>query len=79
MPRPLIERRVRLAGFLIGMGLLTQLVTFLWIHPLAFMAFLLLGCPLVGAGILLYLYSLVSTESSHSSDDGSPRSQVGSH
>lgn len=66
MPRPLIERRIRLAGLLIVLGLISQLVTFLWIHPLAFMAFLLLGCPLVAAGILIYLYSLVTTESSES-------------
>lgn len=66
MSRPLIERRIRLAGLLIALGLISQLVTFLWIHPLAFMAFLLIGCPLVAIGILLYLYSLVATESSES-------------
>lgn len=60
MSRPLIERRIRLAGLLIVLGLLCQLITFLWVHPLAFMAFLLIGCPLVGLGILVYLYSLVS-------------------
>lgn len=74
MPRPLIERRIRLAGLLIVLGLISQLVTFLWIHPLAFMAFLLLGCPLVAAGILIYLYSLVTTESSESKT--SSRSQT---
>jgi len=32
------------------------------VHPLAFIAFILIGCPLVLAGILLFLYSIVSEE-----------------
>ena len=55
-----IERRIRWSGILISAGLIIQMLTLLWTHPLAFMAFLLIGCPLVGAGVLLYLYSLVS-------------------
>jgi len=55
-----IERRIRWSGLLIGAGLIVQLLTLLWNHPLAFVAFLLLGGPLVGAGVLLYLYSLVA-------------------
>jgi hypothetical protein len=59
-PAPLIERRLRWAGCLIVVGLIVQLTTFIWIHPLAFIAFMVIGCPLVAAGILLFLYSLVS-------------------
>jgi hypothetical protein len=55
-----MERRIRWSGILVFTGLAVQLLTFLWAHPLAFVCFLLAGCPLVGAGILLYLYSLVS-------------------
>jgi hypothetical protein len=55
-----IERRVRWSGILVVAGLTVQMLTLLWTHPLAFVCFLLVGCPLVGAGILLYLYSLVS-------------------
>lgn len=55
-----IERRIRLAGILIALGLLIQLLTLVWTHPLAFLAFLLIGMPLEVAGILLYLYSLVT-------------------
>ena len=58
MGAPGIKRRIRRAGLLIGFGLLVQLLTFIWIHPLAFLTFLTLGCPLVAAGILLYLYTL---------------------
>jgi hypothetical protein len=31
-------------------------------HPMAFLAFALAGVPLVGAGILVFLYSLVSVK-----------------
>jgi hypothetical protein len=54
-----IERRIRWASFLIGAGLLVQLGSLLVLHPLAFVAFLVLGCPLIAAGIVLYLLSLV--------------------
>jgi hypothetical protein len=57
---PLIESRVRLAGVLVCLGLLIQLLTLVRIHPLAFVAFILIGCPLVFAGLVLYLYSIVS-------------------
>ena len=61
---PLVERRLRWAGFLIAVGLIVQLTTFIWIHPLAFIAFAVIGCPLVAAGVLLFLYSLVSHQPS---------------
>jgi len=57
---PGIERRVRLAGVLVCLGLLIQLLTLVRIHPLAFVAFIAIGCRLVAAGLLLYLYSVVS-------------------
>ena len=59
MPTVTIERRIRRSGMLIVLGLLLQMLTLLWTHPLAFMCFLLIGCPLVAAGMLLFLYSLV--------------------
>jgi len=55
-----IERRIRWSGLIIALGLVIQTCTLFWTHPLAFMAFLLIGCPVVAAGLLLYLYSLVS-------------------
>lgn len=58
-----IERRIRWSGILIVLGLLLQMLTLLWTHPLAFMCFLMIGCPLVAAGMLLFLYSLVSHQS----------------
>ncbi len=58
--RPVIEKRLRWAGLLIAIGLATQLISFIWVHPLAFIAFAGISCPLVVAGILLFLYSLVA-------------------
>jgi len=62
MEAPVIERQIRLAGILVVVGLVIQLASLIWNHPLAFLAFLFLGCPPVLAGILLYLYSLVSRQ-----------------
>jgi len=66
----LVEHRLRWAGFLIAVGLIIQLTTFIWIHPLAFIGFAVIGCPLVAAGVLLFLYSLVSHQPSQDRDPG---------
>ena len=55
-----IERRIRKAALLVCLGLLVLLLTLVRIHPLAFVAFTVIGCPLVLAGIVLFLYSVVS-------------------
>ena len=60
MTATLMERRIRWSGLLIAVGLLFQMLTLPLTHPLAFVGFIVLGCPLVAAGILLFLYSLVS-------------------
>ena len=59
MPEVVIERRVRWAAVMIGAGLLLQLLTLLRVHPLTFVAFLAIGCPLIGGGVLVYLWSLL--------------------
>ena len=53
------ERRLQRAAAFLYAGLGVQLVTFLTVHPLAFMAFILVGSPLVFIGIALYLWSIV--------------------
>jgi hypothetical protein len=53
-----IEKRIRSASLLVGSGLLVQMISLTNIHPLAFMVFLAIGCPLVIAGIVVYLLSL---------------------
>jgi len=57
-----IERRIRIAGVLIIGGLLVELITLHWSSPTAFLFFLLLGGALMALGIVIYLFSLVSTE-----------------
>ena len=59
METSVIERRIKWASWLIGAGLLVQLGSLLVVHPLAFVGFLMVGCPLLLAGIVLYLLSLV--------------------
>jgi hypothetical protein len=53
------ERRIRWASLMVGAGLVVQLASLLIVHPLAFVAFLMVGCPLMAAGIVLYLVSLL--------------------
>jgi hypothetical protein len=60
MSAKFIERRIRWSGRLIAVGLIVQMLTLLATHPLAFICFALVGCPLVGAGIIIFLYSLVA-------------------
>ena len=55
-----LERRLRLAGYLLIGGLLVELVTLRWAHPTAFLFFALLGGSLMALGILIYLYALVT-------------------
>jgi hypothetical protein len=58
--RTALERRLGYAGLLIVSGLVIELVASAFVHPLAFVAFLLVACPLVIAGMLLFLWSLVA-------------------
>lgn len=59
-----LEKRLRVAGLLVVLGLIVELVTLHWAHPTAFLFFLFLGGGLMGLGILFYLYSLVSSSES---------------
>jgi hypothetical protein len=59
MDTSVTERRIRWASLLVGAGLLVQISSLLVVHPLAFVAFLMVGCPLMAAGIVLYLLSLL--------------------
>ena len=59
MPVRQIEKRLRIAGVLVGLGLAVQFVPILWNHPLAFLVFVIVGVPLTVAGTLTYLVSLL--------------------
>ncbi len=55
-----IDRRVRIAAALVGAGLLVETLVLRGVHPSAFLIFVFAGIPLVAAGVLVFLYSLVS-------------------
>jgi hypothetical protein len=55
-----IERRVRIAAILVAAGLLVEVLVLRGLRPSAFLIFVLAGIPLVAAGVLVFLYSLVS-------------------
>jgi hypothetical protein len=56
-----LERRLQFSGILLILGLLVEAVCLFWTRPLAFVLFLSVGGLLLGLGILLYLFALVST------------------
>ena len=67
-----MQRRIRTSSTLVLLGLIVELVSLLWSHPTAFILFLMLGALLMGVGILIYFYSLVTaTESA----DNAPTSR----
>jgi hypothetical protein len=50
----------RLAGLLLIIGLCIEAISLQWVHPIAFLAFFVGGGSFLGAGVLLFLYSIVS-------------------
>jgi hypothetical protein len=54
-----MQRLLRVSGALIVLGLLVEIVSLVWFHPLAFVLFAFVGVALIGLGILVYLASLV--------------------
>jgi hypothetical protein len=64
------EKRLRISGALIILGLLVELVTLKWSHPTAFLFFLMAGGLFLFVGIVLYLLTLVSV--SHPTEQEKP-------
>ena len=52
--------RLQAAGVLIAAGLGVELATFFWNHPVSFFLFLVPGAALMSAGMLLYLWSVLT-------------------
>ncbi len=55
-----LEKRLRLAGILVILGLLVEGVCLQWAGPLAFIFLVAVGGFLCTAGVVVYLYSLVT-------------------
>ncbi len=54
-----IQRLLQVSSSFIILGLLVEIVSLLWFHPLSFVLFVFLGATLIGLGIAIYLISLV--------------------
>lgn len=54
-----IRRFLQASSGLIILGLLVEIVSLLWFHPLSFVLFIFVGMILIGLGIVVYLGSLV--------------------
>jgi hypothetical protein len=59
----------RLSGILLVAGLCVEAVSLHWVHPIAFLAFFVIGGVLLAAGVLLYLSSLLLHHSSSNPND----------
>ena len=55
-----LEKRLRLAGILLIIGLVVEGICLLWAGPLAFIFLVVVGGFLCAAGVVVYLYSLVA-------------------
>ena len=64
-----VAGRLQTSGLLIASGLLLELVTLFWNHPISLFLFLIPGSLLVGAGILLYLWSIVTRAGKSDAND----------
>jgi hypothetical protein len=57
-------RKLRLSGILLILGLLVEALSLCWNNAVSFMSFVVIGGVLFASGILLFLYSLVSSKTS---------------
>jgi hypothetical protein len=55
------EKRMRFAGICLAVGLLIEALCLMWATPIAFIVFVAIGGLLIFVGIVVYLYSVVST------------------
>ncbi len=55
-----LEKRRQVAGICVVLGLVIEALCLIWASPIAFVIFVAVGGLLMFAGIVLYLYSLVS-------------------
>jgi hypothetical protein len=53
-----IRRLLQVSSALVIAGLLLEIVSLLWFHPLSFVLFAFVAATLIGLGILVYLVSL---------------------
>jgi hypothetical protein len=54
-----IRRLLRISSALVIVGLVLEIVSLLWFHPLSFVLFAFIAATFIGLWILVYLVSLV--------------------
>ena len=54
-----IRRLLQVSSALVIAGLLLEIVSLVWFHPLSFVLFAFVAVSLIGLGILVYLVSLI--------------------
>ena len=54
-----MRRLLRVSSALVVLGLLAEIASLLWFHPLSFVLFAFVAAVLTGLGILVFLASLV--------------------
>jgi hypothetical protein len=59
-----IETKLRRASLIIALGLSLQFLSLLPLHPLAFMAFVGIGVPVMAVGVILFLLAIINQSES---------------
>jgi hypothetical protein len=54
-----LQRLLRISSALIILGLVVEIVSLLWFHPLAFALFAFVATAFIGLGVVVFLASLV--------------------
>jgi hypothetical protein len=55
-----IETKLRRASLIVALGLLLQFLSLIPLHPLAFIAFVGIGVPVMVVGVILFLLAVVN-------------------
>lgn len=59
LPQFGFQRWMQVASVFILLGLIVEIISLFWFHPLSFVLFALFGTALIAVGILVYLASLI--------------------
>ncbi|HTV60634.1 MAG TPA: hypothetical protein VMJ93_17300 [Verrucomicrobiae bacterium] len=63
-------RFLRVSSALVILGLIVEIISLLWFHPLSFVLFAFVGVILIGLGIAVYLVSLLFAAQQHAGTGG---------
>jgi uncharacterized membrane protein len=55
-----VERRIQIAGIILIVGLLIEALCLVWARPISFVIFVAVGGLFLLAGVVVFLFSLVS-------------------